>query len=56
MREQGRSGQNVAAFCRERGLWAPQFYAWRKRLREAAAGREEPGGARGLVGLVESAA
>jgi transposase-like protein len=29
----------VAAFCRERGLCAPQFYAWKKRLREAAAGQ-----------------
>ena len=30
----------MAAFCRERGLWAPYFYAWKKRLREAAAGRD----------------
>jgi hypothetical protein len=28
----------VAVFCRERGLCAPYFYAWKKRLREAAAG------------------
>ena len=34
--EQGRSGQSVAAFCRERGLCAPHFFAWKKRLREAA--------------------
>lgn len=39
--EQGRSGQSVAAFCRERGLCAPQFYAWKKRLREADAGQGE---------------
>ena len=39
--EQGRSGQSVAAFCRERGLCAPQFYAWKKRLREADAGKGE---------------
>ena len=38
-REQGRSGQTVAAFCRERRLCAPYFYAWKKRLREADAGR-----------------
>jgi len=37
--EQGRSGQSVAAFCREQGLCAPQFYAWKKRLREADAGQ-----------------
>ena len=30
----------MAAFCRERGLCAPYFYAWKKRLREAAAGRD----------------
>jgi hypothetical protein len=35
--EQGRSGQSVAAFCRERGLCAPQFFAWKKRLSQAAA-------------------
>jgi hypothetical protein len=39
VREQGRSGQSVAVFCRERGLCAPYFYAWKKRLREAAAGQ-----------------
>ena len=33
--EQGRSGQTVAAFGRERGLCAPHFFAWKKRLREA---------------------
>jgi hypothetical protein len=34
--EQGESGQSVAAFCRERGLSAPQFYFWKKRLSKAA--------------------
>ena len=29
----------MAAFCRERGLCAPHFYAWKKRLREAEAGQ-----------------
>src|ERR1039458_7449487 len=38
--EQGRRGQSVAAFCRERGLCAPYFFAWKKRLREAEAGPE----------------
>ncbi len=33
--EQGLSGQSVAVFCRERGLKSGQFFAWRKRLREA---------------------
>ena len=35
--EQSRSGQSVAAFCRERGLCASQFFAWKKRLRQADA-------------------
>ena len=35
--EQGRSGQSAAAFCRERGLCAPHFFAWKKRLRQNAA-------------------
>jgi len=39
VREQGRSGQTVAVFCRERRLCAPYFYAWKKRLREADAGQ-----------------
>jgi hypothetical protein len=29
----------VAVFCRERGLCAPYFFAWKKRLREADAGQ-----------------
>jgi hypothetical protein len=37
--EQPRSGQSVAAFCRERNLCAPQFYWWKKRLRENPAAR-----------------
>ena len=36
--EQARSGQSVVGFCRERGLCAPHFFAWKKRLREAAGG------------------
>jgi hypothetical protein len=31
----------VATFCREQGLCAPQFCAWKKRLREADAGQGE---------------
>jgi hypothetical protein len=34
--EHGRSGQSVAAFCRERGLANSHFFYWKKRLREAA--------------------
>ena len=30
--EQGRSGQTVAAFCRERQLCASHFFWWKKRL------------------------
>lgn len=32
--EQARSGQTVNAFCRERGLCRPYFFAWKKRLGE----------------------
>ena len=35
--DQKRSGQSVAAFCRERGLCAPHFFAWKKRLSQATA-------------------
>src|SRR5881394_1470296 len=35
--EQARSGQTVTAFCRERGLCRPYFFAWKKRLREDTA-------------------
>ena len=39
IREQERSGQSVAEFCRERELHASYFFAWRKRLRESATAR-----------------
>jgi hypothetical protein len=38
--EQVRSGQSVAAFCHERRLCAPYFFAWKKRLRQAATVRQ----------------
>src|SRR5207237_10928800 len=37
--EQIRSGQSVAAFCREQKLRASHFYWWKKRLRENTAAR-----------------
>ncbi len=37
--EQGRSGQTVTAFCRERGLCRPYFFVWKKRLRKAVAAK-----------------
>jgi hypothetical protein len=37
--EQAQSGQSAAVFCRERGLRVWLFYAWKKRLREAEAGK-----------------
>ena len=37
--ERNRSGRSVAAFCRERGLRDSQFFAWKKRLRNAEAGQ-----------------
>ena len=35
--EQILSKKSIAAFCRERGLKAWQFYEWKKRLRESEA-------------------
>ncbi len=37
--EQGRSGQTVAAFCRERKLCVSHFFWWKKRLRARAAAK-----------------
>jgi transposase-like protein len=37
--EQTGSGQGITAFCRDRGLTTSQFFAWKKRLRQAAAGQ-----------------
>jgi transposase-like protein len=37
--EQGRSGQTVTAFCRERGLCRPYFFVWKKRLRKVVAAK-----------------
>ena len=34
--EQSGSGQSIAAFCRDRDLTTSQFFAWKKRLRQAA--------------------
>ena len=42
--EQVGSGRSVAAFCQERRLCAPHFFAWKKRLREAATRRQAQGG------------
>jgi transposase-like protein len=39
IREQERSGQSVAEFCREHELHASCFFAWRKRLRESTTAR-----------------
>lgn len=30
---QRRSGQSIAAFCRDHGVSQPSFFAWRRRLR-----------------------
>ena len=37
--EQSQSGQTVAAFCRDRGIRASQFYDWKKRIREGEAAK-----------------
>jgi hypothetical protein len=34
-----RSGESVAAFCRDRKLRASHFYWWKKRLRESTTAR-----------------
>ncbi len=47
--EQAGSGQNVAGFCRERRVSAPQFFTWNKRLSQAACSQvrgSETGGSR----------
>ena len=33
IRRQRRSGQSIAAFCRDHGVSQPSFFSWRKRLR-----------------------
>ena len=35
VRQQGRSGLSVSAFCRERGVSGQSFYNWRKRFSES---------------------
>ena len=37
--EQGRSGESVAAFCRERKLCASHFFWWKKRLGASGAAK-----------------
>lgn len=37
--EQKASGQSVTRFCSERGLSSGQFFAWKKKLREAEAAK-----------------
>ncbi|HTF70371.1 MAG TPA: hypothetical protein VK638_47615, partial [Edaphobacter sp.] len=37
--EQTENGKGIAAFCRDRGLPVWQFYEWKKRLRQADAGK-----------------
>jgi Transposase len=36
IQEQEQGGQSVASFCRDRGVRASQFYAWKQRIRERA--------------------
>ena len=52
--EQGQSGGSVAAFCGERGLRDSQFFAWKKRLRNAEAAQFVE--VRPVEGLVQSSA
>ncbi len=34
LKEQAKSGLTVKAFCRQRGVSVPSFYAWRRKLRK----------------------
>lgn len=47
--EQKRSGLSVRAFCAQRGVREPSFYAWRKRLEMVA-----PTGPRARFALVDT--
>jgi hypothetical protein len=49
--EQERSGLSARAFCREREVALPSFYAWRGKLRRPAGG--DGAAAAGFVELVE---
>lgn len=57
--EQSRSGQSVVGFCRQRGIGTTHFFAWRRKLSEAEAGRfvevrvEADGGAAGQSRALE---
>ena len=47
LREQAKSGLTVKAFCRQRGVAVPSFYAWRRKLkRKSDAGGQEEGSPR----------
>ena len=51
--QQRRSGLGVRAFCRQKAISEPSFYAWRKELQERDAGRMADAGSNGRLIPVE---
>jgi len=51
--EQRRCGLSVRAFCRQKGISEPSFYAWRKELLKRDAERAAEGGGNGRLIPVE---
>lgn len=47
--EQRRCGLSIRAFCRERAISEPSFYAWRKELQKRDARRTADGGSNGRL-------
>lgn len=51
--EQGRCGLSIRAFCRQKAISEPSFYAWRRELRKRDAQRTAGGGSHGRLIPVE---
>ncbi len=47
--EQRRCGMSIRAFCRQKALSEPSFYAWRKELQKRDAQRTAGGGSNGRL-------
>ena len=47
--EQRRCGLSIRAFCREKAISEPSFYAWRKELQKRDARRTADGGSNGRL-------
>ena len=51
--QQRRSGLSIRAFCRQRAISEPSFYAWRKKLQKRQAGSRSDAGSNGRLIPVE---